>query len=73
MKTPNARPDRCEVCGGRLPVGKDGRPRAKQVQVWGRHRIPTGLVACEKCHHDWLHPAGRLEVAGLPLFTGLTT
>lgn len=57
MRTPNARPDRCELCDAALPIDGNGRHRYKIVLVWGRQRIPTGLRCCAPCHHDWLRPA----------------
>ncbi len=63
MKTPNPLPDRCEVCGGVLPVDGQARPRSKQVLVWSVRHTPLGLRACDDCHGRWLR--GVLVVVGV--------
>lgn len=71
MKTRNPRPDRCEICGGVLPVDKQARPRSIQVLFWSEHHTPLGLCACGYCHGSWMDgvvlevgagPAGQMAL-----------
>lgn len=71
VKTRNPLPTHCELCDARLPVDDQARPRYRLVLVWSSRRTPLGLRACQACHDDWLHPSGRAETLGLPLFAGL--